>query len=78
MIDTSQRHRATQIRALQHHVETTGRPGFIHGLTGACIDCDATGEVVLLPGKRIFPRIYHYDGCPAAAGIAEWQPHPID
>jgi hypothetical protein len=28
--------------------------------------------------KRILPRIYHDDGCPAAVGITEWQPHPVD
>jgi hypothetical protein len=73
----SQRHCAKQIRALQHHVETTGRPGLIHGLTGACTDCHATGDLVLLPGKLILPRIYHDDGCPAAAGITQWQPNPL-
>jgi hypothetical protein len=71
-------HPAGQIRALQHRVEATGRPGVIRGLTGACIDCGADAEIVLLPGKAIVPRIRHDDGCPAAAGITEWQPDPID
>jgi hypothetical protein len=74
----SQRHCTSQLRALQHRVESTGRPGIIHGLTDACRDCNADAEILVLPGRRIVPRIFHDDGCPAAAGITEWQPDPID
>lgn len=69
---------AQRIRELQHRVDQTGQPGRIHGLTGACRDCQATGEFVLLPGRQIIGHVYHDDGCPAAAGITEWQPHPLD
>ena len=41
---------ASKIRALQHQVENTGRPGIIHGLTDACRDCAATAAFILLPG----------------------------
>ncbi len=68
---------AKKIRALQHRVEQTGRPGVIYGLTGACRDCQATGELVLLPGNRVVGHVYHDTGCPAHAGITNWQPHPI-
>ena len=71
---------ARKIRELQHRVEQTGRPGLIHGLTGACRDCTATGELVLLPGKRVVVvgHVWHDDGCPAATGITPWEPHPLD
>jgi hypothetical protein len=75
---TSQRHSAKRIRALQLRVETTGRPGVIRGLTGACRDCNADAEILVLPGRRLRPRIYHDDGCPAADGVTEWQPNLID
>jgi hypothetical protein len=68
---------APKIRKLQHRVETTGLPGLIYGLTDACRDCHATGELVLLPGRRVVGHVYHDDGCPAASGITEWQPCPI-
>ena len=71
-------HSAQRIRELQHRVEQTGRPGIIHGLSGACADCTATGELVLLPGRRVVGHIWHDDGCPAATGITPWQPHPLD
>jgi hypothetical protein len=70
-------HSASPIRELQHRVETTGQPGLVCGLTDACRDCQATGELVLLPGRRVVGHVYHDDGCPAASGITEWQPHPI-
>ncbi len=69
---------AQRIRELQHRVEQTGQPGIIAGLTHACRDCGATGELVLLPGRRVVGHVYHDDGCPAATGITEWQPHPLD
>lgn len=69
---------AQRISALQHKVETTGRPGVIHGLTDACRDCGATGEFLLLPGHQAIGYVWHDDGCPAAAGITEWQPVPLD
>ena len=50
----------------------------IHGGMFACVDCHATGALVLLPGKRVVGHIWHDDGCPAAAGVTEWQPHPLD
>jgi hypothetical protein len=71
-------HSAKRIRELQHRVEQTGRPGIIGGLTGACRDCTATADLVLLPGHRSVGNIWHDDGCPAAAGITPWQPHPLD
>jgi hypothetical protein len=67
---------AQQIRELERKVEATGQPGHIHGLTHACRDCHATGALTLLPGHRAIGHIYHDDGCPAAAGITTWQPHP--
>ena len=69
---------AQRIHDLQHRVEQTGRPGIIHGLTGACRDCGANGEFILLPGHQVIAHIWHDDGCPAAAGITPWQPHPLD
>ncbi len=69
---------ARRIRDLQHKVETTGLPGVIGGLTDACRDCTAGGELVLLPGRRVIQRIFHDDGCPAAAGVTPWEPCPID
>jgi hypothetical protein len=60
-----------------HRVEQTGQPGRIHGLTGACRDCGATGDLVLLPGHRTIGHIWHDEGCPAATGITPWQPHPL-
>ncbi len=69
---------AKRIRELQHRVEKTGQPGIIGGLTDACRDCGATGAFVLLPGQRSVGHIFHDDGCPAAAGITPWEPHPLD
>lgn len=69
---------AQRIRDLQHRVEQTGQPGLIAGLTDACRDCRATGEFILLPGRRVVGNVYHDDGCPAANGITTWEPHPID
>ncbi|HTY35130.1 hypothetical protein [Mycobacterium sp.] len=67
-----------KIRNLQDRVEQTGKPGILHGLTGACRDCHATGEIVLLPGRRhVVGHIWHDEGCPAAAGVTKWQPEPI-
>lgn len=63
-----------QLRALERRVESTGRPGVLHGLTGACRDCTAEGELVLLPGNLVISRVFHDHGCPAAAGITDWQP----
>jgi hypothetical protein len=77
MSDT-QRPCARRIRALQYRVETTGRPGVIRGLTGACTDCTGTGEILVLPGRRLLPRIFHDAHCPVLVGATEWQPHPID
>ena len=65
-----------RIRQLEHKVETTGLPGIIGGLTDACRDCSATGDLVLLPGRQVIGHIYHDGGCPAAAGITPWEPHP--
>ncbi len=70
-------HSTRRIRELQHRVEQTGQPGIIYGLDGACRDCGATGAFVLLPGRRTVPHIWHDEGCPAATGITEWEPHPI-
>jgi hypothetical protein len=67
---------ARGIRQLQHKVDSTNLPGVIRGLTDACIDCRADGELVLLPGGDAVGRIFHDDGCPAAAGITEWKPVP--
>ncbi len=69
---------AKKIRALQHRVEQTGRPGVIYGLTGACRDCSAVGAIELHPGGQAVPHVFHDDGCPAAAGIVTWSPEPID
>lgn len=66
-----------RLRALERSVEITGKPGVIHGLTDACRDCTAGGEVILLPGKRIVSRVHHDRGCPAAAGITQWEPVPL-
>jgi hypothetical protein len=68
---------ARRIRQLEHKVQTTGRPGILHGLTGACRDCTATGDLVLYPDNRAVGHIYHDDGCPAGAGITSWEPHAI-
>ena len=66
-----------RIRALERRVESTGLPGLIHGMTDACRDCTAGGELILLPGNRMVSRIFHDDGCPAAAGITQWEPVPL-
>ena len=68
---------AKRIRALDRRVESTGIPGRIYGLTDACRDCTAEGEVILLPGRRLINRVFHDPGCPASAGITEWQPVPL-
>ena len=68
---------AKRIRALERRVESTGLPGLIHGMTDACRDCTAGGELILLPGNRMVSRIFHDDGCPAAAGITQWAPVPL-
>jgi hypothetical protein len=65
---------AKRIRELQHHVEATGKPGRIHGLVDACVDCGATGDLILLPGRLVVGEMYHDPSCPAAAGITEWKP----
>jgi hypothetical protein len=71
----AQRNRSTErIRELERRVETTGLPGRIHGLTDACADCNADGELILLPCNKVLARIYHDDGCPAHAGITGWKP----
>lgn len=67
-----------RVRALERRVEQTGRPGYINGLTDACVDCSADGGIVLLPGKRVIHRVFHDEGCPAAAGVVSWQPVPLD
>lgn len=67
---------AKRIRALEHRVETSGLPGRIHGLTDACRDCHATGELILLPGQKIVGRIFHDNTCPALAGAVDWRPVP--
>lgn len=54
----------------------TGKPGRIHGLVDACVDCGAIGDLILLPGRLVMGEIYHDDTCPAAAGITEWKPVP--
>lgn len=69
-------HSAERMRELQHRVEQTGLPGIIYGLTDACRDCVATGDLVLLPGRRVVPHVWHDEGCPAHAGIVDWQPTP--
>ncbi|MGO9352180.1 MAG: hypothetical protein ACLP3C_15650 [Mycobacterium sp.] len=71
-------HSTQRIRELQHRVNQTGQPGRIHGLTGACRDCTATGALVLLPGQLVIAHVFHQAGCPAANGITPWQPHPYD
>jgi hypothetical protein len=68
---------ARRIVQLQNRVETTGLPGRIYGLTDACVDCHADGELILLPGHRVVGQVFHDDGCPAAAGITEWKPVPL-
>jgi hypothetical protein len=50
---------AKRIRELQHRVEQTGQPGVIHGLTDACRDCRASGDLVLPPGRRTVGHIWH-------------------
>jgi hypothetical protein len=67
---------AKQIRALERRVEQTGLPGVIRGLTDACVDCDAGGSLILLPGNRVVGQVYHSDSCPALAGVVEWRPVP--
>lgn len=66
-----------RLRALERRVESTGLPGVLNGLTDACRDCTADGEFILLPGKRVVGRIFHDPGCPASAGITEWEPVPL-
>lgn len=67
---------STKILDLQRRVEQTGRPGLVTGLTDACRDCHADGELILLPGQKIVGQIYHSDGCPALAGVVAWEPVP--
>jgi hypothetical protein len=69
---------AQRIRELQHQVERTGLPGILHGLTGACRDCTADGAFLLLPGRQVIVNIFHDTGCPAAAGVTEWETCGID
>ena len=66
-----------RIRALERRVASTGLPGLIHGMTDACRDCTAGGELILLPGNRMISRVFHDEGCPAAAGITQWEPVPL-
>lgn len=66
------------IHRLQRKVATTGRPGIIQGLTGACRDCGADGSIVLLPGGESVGQIHHDEHCPAAAGVTTWEPCPLD
>ena len=66
-----------RIRALERRVESTGLPGLIHGMTDACRDCTAGGELILLPGNRMISRVFLDDGCPAAAGVTQWEPVPL-
>lgn len=66
-----------RIRALERRVESTGLPGLIHGLTDACRDCTAEGELILLPGKRAIGRVLHDDDCPALAGVTDWEAVPL-
>ncbi|GEM_PF-2073019 len=68
---------ARRIRALEARVEATGKPGVIHGLTDACRDCGADGQMILLPGKQVFGRVFHDDGCPALTGAVKWEPVPL-
>ena len=67
---------ASKIRALQHRVNATGRPGRIDGLTGACRDCPADGAFILLPGGALIAEVFHSEHCPAAAGTVRWSPVP--
>jgi hypothetical protein len=46
-------------------------------MTDACRDCTAGGELILLPGNRMISRVFHDDGCPAAAGVTQWEPVPL-
>ena len=69
---------AQRVRDLEHRVESTGKPGIIHGLTDACSDCHADGALVLLPGNLVVGHVYHDPGCPAHAGITTWTPVPVN
>lgn len=66
------------IRTVMAASEADGRPWHVYGMTSACRDCGATAD---FHGHgrtgMVFADIYHDDGCPAAAGITQWQPHPI-
>lgn len=61
--------------ALMDASEADGRPWHIYGMTDACRDCGATAT---LHGQgRSGPinlHIHHDHGCPAAAGVTDWQP----
>ncbi|BBX16960.1 hypothetical protein CRI77_25035 [Mycolicibacterium duvalii] len=65
---------AAQIQQLRARVNATGQPGVLSGLTDACRDCRADGQLILLPGDRIISQIFHDDGCPAATGVVDWKP----
>jgi hypothetical protein len=65
---------AARMRALQHAVEQTGKPGRIHGLTEACRDCTGGGTLHLLPGRVVVAEVHHDANCPAAAGVVDWKP----
>jgi len=52
-------HSVQRIRDLQDRVEHTGQIGIITGLSDACRDCGADGELTLLPGGLIISEIFH-------------------
>jgi hypothetical protein len=62
--------------SLRDEVERDGRPGIIHGLTHACVDCAATGALVLLPGKVVIAHVFHSIGCPTLTGATRWEVVP--
>jgi hypothetical protein len=66
-------HRIDQARAA---ADAANKPLTLYGLTGACVDCTATGALTRHPDGTVTGHIWHDASCPAAAGVTEWQPVP--
>ena len=63
-----------QINDLLDAAHADGKPWSIHGLTGACADCDSVATIHGTPGTGvILTDIAHDDSCPAYHGVTPWR-----
>lgn len=66
------------VRELMTASENDGKPWHLYGMTHGCRDCNAT--VDMHGNGRTGPvlvDVWHDDGCPAKAGVTQWQPVPV-